>query len=122
MTNSPWTLLTKERVARSIAEADPKREGAIDDVWRSYEAQAAAALEAVHVEGLLLPFGGNSWIEHGFVYRKSGNWWGSKDPETAAKVFNSIGGIGTARRATRVAVEWPRTGGLYYGPWQFIDE
>ena len=122
MTNPLWTLLTEERVARSIAEADPKREGGVDEVWRSYQGHAAAALEAVHLEGLLLPFGGSVWVEHGFVYRKSGAWWGSKDPEAAVRVFNSVGGISAARRATRIAVEWPRTGGLYYGPWQFTDE
>jgi hypothetical protein len=124
-----WTVETEEITAQAIYQSTPHAE---DNVWHHLSPdgearwymreRAKVVLDALHGIGLLLPPGGSSYIEYGYVRRDIGSSYSSHDPVDAAQAFARAGGVAVARRGTRVAIEGPETGGLYYGPWQFDDE
>jgi hypothetical protein len=106
-----------------MATVDRHRCDTVDEVWRSYLQQTEAALTFLASEGLLLPPGGEVYIEWGFVHRNDrGGSFSSANEAVAQDMFQRAGGNDKARWGIRVATEWPETGGQYHGPWQFSGE
>jgi hypothetical protein len=120
MTDNPqWT----PDVERGTAGAICHGAGDIDDAWEDYIPEAKDALTFLADEGLLLPPGGDVYTEHGYVHRNGhGGSYSSADHDGAWDAYLRAGGNDKVRWGTRIAIEWPETGGHYSGPWQFGGE
>lgn len=120
MTDNPqWTPETGQGTARAICAAAHD----IFEAWEDYAEEAEGALKFLAGEGLLLPPGGEVYTEYGFVHRNSrGGSYSSHNQDDAHDAYLRAGGNDKVRWGTRIGIEWPETGGQYYGPWQFDGE
>lgn len=120
MTDSlQWTPETEKETARAIGVAV----GDLSQAWEDYLDEAVGALAYLTREGLLLPPGGDVYIEYGYVHRNGhGGSYSSADQDNAWDAYLKAGGDNKVRWGTRVAIEWSETGGHYSGPWQFDGE